>query len=503
MKRLTFLFFAFFLEINCHSQNKPEHLGKEINSEYDEVLPVISSDGKTLYFSRFDHPQNVGGIKAGQDIWYSTLNNSGKWSVAKNIGAPLNNDANNYILSAFPDNNGLLVGGNYNGDHNPISISNKQNDDWGIPESQIIKGMISTTDTCFFAIGSNRKTMIIECQGPDTHGEQDLYVSFLDHANKWTKPLNLGPAINTAKSEITPFLAADGKSLYFSSNGRKGLGKYDIFISRRLDSTWQKWSTPKNLGPEINSKGTDAYYNIPPKGDYAYFVSDNKSLGHGDIFRVLLTESIKPKPVILISGQVLDKKTNKPLEGKISFYNLDDNSKEQGIAMSNTMTGNYKIVLPCGNNYAYKAEAEGYLAMNENINLTNSKVYKEIKQNLYLIPIEIGETIKLSHVYFETGKSILLKTSYNELDELIKILKSKHSLEIEIQGHTDNSGNEKLNIALSEERARVVKEYLIENGIKESRITSKGYGSSQPLASNDDKETRKLNRRVNFVILKK
>jgi outer membrane protein OmpA-like peptidoglycan-associated protein len=141
--------------------------------------------------------------------------------------------------------------------------------------------------------------------------------------------------------------------------------------------------------------------------------------------------------------------------------------------------------------------------MNENINLTNSKVYKEIKQNLYLIPIEIGETIKLSHVYFETGKSILLKTSYNELDELIKILKSKHSLEIEIQGHTDNSGNEKLNIALSEERARVVKEYLIENGIKESRITSKGYGSSQPLASNDDKETRKLNRRVNFVILKK
>jgi outer membrane protein OmpA-like peptidoglycan-associated protein len=503
MKSPLFLLFLLFLTINSYSQNKPERLGKEINSEYDEVLPVISSDGKTLYFSRFDHPQNTGGIKAGQDIWYSTLNDSARWSKAKNIGAPLNNNGGNFVLSAFPDGNGLLVGGNYHEDNNPISIAHKTHEHWGLPESQVIKGLISNSETFFFSMGSDRKTLIIQNQGPDSHGEQDLYVSFLDHSGKWTKPINLGSTINTPKSEITPFLAADGKSLYFSSNGRAGLGKYDIYVSKRLDDTWHKWSAPKNLGPEINTKGSDAYYSIPASGDYAYFVSNTNSLGHGDIFRVSLHEAIKPLPVILISGKVLDKKTNSPVGCKISFFNLNDTIKEQGIAMSNTLTGEYKIILPCGNNYGYHAEAEGYIAMHENMNLIKITTYKEIKQNLYLIPIEIGGTVALNNVFFETGESVLINTSFSELDELIKILTNKPLIEIEIQGHTDNQGDEQMNMSLSEERARVVKDYLVKNGISESRIISKGYGSSRPLASNDDEETRKLNRRVNFVILKK
>jgi outer membrane protein OmpA-like peptidoglycan-associated protein len=503
MKKLIFFIFLFLYAIKSFPQNKPEHLGKEINSMYDEVLPVISSDGKTLYFSRFDHPQNTGGAKAGQDIWYSTLNDSAQWSAARNMGSPLNNNAGNFILSAFPDGNGLLVGGNYHNDNNPISISHKTHETWGIPESQIIKGLISTSETFFFSMGSDRKTLIIQSQGPDTRGEQDLYVSFLDHSGKWTKPMNLGPVVNSQKSEITPFLAADGKSLYFSSNGRAGLGKYDIYVSKRLDDTWQKWSVPKSLGPNINTKGSDAYYNIPASGDYAYYVSNFNSLGHGDIFRIRLHEDIKPHPVIAISGKVLDKKDNQPIGAKISFYNLNDTIKEQGIAMSNTKTGEYKIILPCGSNYGYRAEAEGYIAMHENMDLIKINEYKEIKQNLYLIPIEIGGTVQLNNVFFEIGESILINTSYAELDELIKILTNKPTLEIEIQGHTDNHGDEKMNMVLSENRARVVKEYLIANGISESRVISKGYGSSHPLASNDDEETRKLNRRVNFVITKK
>jgi outer membrane protein OmpA-like peptidoglycan-associated protein len=356
-------------------------------------------------------------------------------------------------------------------------------------------------DLASYSVSSSGKVLLMSVNRKDSFGQHDIYVSFLIEDAVWSEPINIGSQINTAASEITPFLGADEKSLYFSSSGHPGYGSHDMFVTKRLDDTWKNWSEPLNLGKRLNTSGWDAYYTIPASGDYAYFVSSENSIGNEDIFRIKLHESVKPESVILVSGKVFNAKTNEPIEAKIIYEDLSTGN-EVGIARSDPKNGTYSIVLPAGKKYGFLAEKTGFVARNENIDLVDLSEYKEIKKDLYLVPIEKGQKLTLNNIFFEFGKYELLNESFSELNRIVKILKENENLNIQITGHTDNIGKPQENMELSKQRAKAVANYLKQNGIAPERLIVTGKGALQPIASNNTEEGRQKNRRVDFEIIK-
>jgi outer membrane protein OmpA-like peptidoglycan-associated protein len=334
--------------------------------------------------------------------------------------------------------------------------------------------------------------------------DNDIYVCFLQKDSTWTEPKSLGKKINLPKyNEMTPYMASDGVTLYFSSNRPGGLGDNDIWMTRRLDSTWQKWSDPVNLGSPINTPDWDAFFTLDAGGEYAYLTTSLNTYGESDIVRVKLLEREKPDPVVLVSGNVYNKKTNEPLSASLVYETLPDGT-EAGNAISNPSDGAFKIVLPYDKNYSIRATADHFFAISENLNLDSliKAGYKEIHKDLYLVPIEIGQVVRLNNVFFDFDKWDLRPESYFELDRVVKLLNENPAIEIEMSAHTDSYGSDEYNFKLSDNRARSVMEYIISKGIAPNRIVSQGYGETRPVAPNDTPENRQLNRRVEFKILK-
>ncbi len=486
-----------------------ENLGPEINSPYIEAKPIISADGKTLYFTRQNHPDNTKGKKDDGDIYYSTWEND-RWSPAKNIGTPLNDELANGTTGVSPDGNTLLLINQYNTSgkaENGASISRRTKHGWSYPEKIEIREHVNKSNYADYFLANNGKVLLMAIQTNQSFGDQDLYVSFIQNDKTWSAPLNLGKTINTSRAEFSPFLAADNKTLYFASEGHRGLGGSDIFYTKRLDETWQNWSTPKNLGSAINTPMWDAYYAIDAAGKYAYFVSNSGSTADiknesKDIYRIALSAEFKPEPVVLVSGKVYNEKTKEPISADIIFESLPT-GENQGFANSNPDDGRYKIILTRGNNYGFMAKAKGFLAINENLDLSTIDEYTEIERDLYLVPIEVGAVVKMNNIFFEQSKAVLLTDSYPEIERLSDFLRENPSVEIELGGHTDNQGLAKLNLQLSQDRVDMVKSFLVERGIAAKRIETRAFGGSKPIASNHSPETRGLNRRVEIKILKK
>ncbi len=485
---------------------QPENLGSNINTVYDEIAPIISPDGKYLFFDRRYYPQNIGEKRDKDDIWYSEKQTDSTWSLAKNIGPPLNNEFPNFIQAVTSDGNSVLLANEYlpSGELAPgVSISNKTKDGWSFPIIQNIRKFRNHSQHANYFLTSDGQYLLMAIEGNDSYGELDLYVSQRLSDNEWSEPKNLGADINTIAHDYSPFLATDGLSLYFSSEGHAGYGKADIFVSKRLDDSWQHWSKPQNLGPVINSKDMDSKYNIPASGEYAYFSSTHNSIGRNDIYRIKLPKEIKPNPVVLVSGFVLNKKDSSALDARVIVEKLPEGT-EIAIARSNPNNGAFSIVLQANQQYGFRAVALNYFDDNRNLDISDIKRYTEIKdQNLYLSPIEVGQIVRLNNIFFETDKSILKPESFPELNRAVKFLSSNPNLEIEVAGHTDNVGSDSYNLRLSDNRAKAVATYLIQKGIDQNRIVSKGYGESQPETTNDTEEGRQINRRVEFRILKK
>jgi outer membrane protein OmpA-like peptidoglycan-associated protein len=364
-------------------------------------------------------------------------------------------------------------------------------------------------------LATSGKALLMAVERNDGMGGQDIFVSFPKDDNlpgvmhdtksqkKWTKPKSLGPNVNTAGADFAPFLAADEKTLYFASDGRGGYGKSDIFYTKRLDDTWTNWSPPRNLGPVVNSPDFDAYYTISAAGQDAYLVSSrNGTGGSKDIFRISLAPAFQPEVVTLVTGRVLDQATGKPIKAIIHYENLLT-GEEIGVTETDPATGEYTIVLPSGVQYGYRAEAKGYLAENANMDVTAKDKYSEQKQDLYLVPFNVGQTVKMNNIFFQQSRYYLTTSSYPELLRLIRIMKDYPTVEIKLSGHTDNQGDPALNLKLSLDRVNEVKKYLSSHGINGGRITTEGFGDTKPVASNDQEETRMKNRRVEFTITKK
>lgn len=484
--------------------NVLENLGPKVNSTYSERGPVISSDGKTLYITR-THPDNVNGLLT-DDIWFSTLDQFGEWDELTHAGAPLNNSTNNFVISVTPDGNTLLVGNTYKRDGSPdrsgISLATKRDGKWQVPEKQTIRNYENIDPYGSFFLSPDGTKLIICAENDDSYGDLDLFVSFLNKRGKWSEPKNMGTSLNTFAPDFSPFLAADGKTLYFASYGHPGYGSSDIFVSKRLDDTWLNWSKPKNLGSEINTRGWDAFYVVSTTGDYAYMVSAKKDISYGseDIFKIKTVEAAKPDPVVLVVGKVFNKKTNLPIDADIIFENLQSDNDE-GIAYSTNDNG-YKLVLPQGSTYGFRAVAEGYFSVSANIDLCNLEVFAEKEVNLYLAPIEKGQTFRLNNIFFDFDRASLQVESFPELNRLVSLLLEHPKMNIEIAGHTDNKGSDEYNLNLSQERANAVMNYIINQQIDASRISARGYGETKPISTNETEDGRQLNRRVEFEILK-
>lgn len=483
---------------------KKKNLGTNINSAYSEIAPVISPDGQTLYVARQGHPANNGEEKL-YDVWFSTRRNDGSWRPMERMGPPINNQGDNLVISVSPDGNTLLLEGIYsaNGSYvsdQGISVSHKTQNGWTIPKKVVIQDFYNLNQYESYCPSVDRKVLIMSVERKDTYGQKDLYVSFLLPNGEYSKPLNMGEEINTYLNEGTPFLAPDNKTLYFYSHGHPGYGSADIFVTKRLDDTWTKWSKPKNMGPSINSSDWDTYYSISARGDFAYLVSARNSIGNEDVFEIKLTEEARPDPVVLVYGRVLNSKTKKPVGVDIVYEDLATSVKS-GDARSNPGNGAYKIILPYGKAYAFRAQADNYFAVSEEIDLSKISTYKEIKRDLYLVPIEPGSVVNLQSVQFERNKADLVKSAYSELDRLVLIMKKYPKMEIEISGHTDTRGDKQLLLQLSSKRVVTVKNYLVRSGILSSRITARGYGGSRPLGTGSE-EIEIKNRRVEFSIIK-
>jgi OmpA-OmpF porin, OOP family len=555
----------FFLLISSSlmAQKTPENLGSAVNSEYSELNPVISPDGRTLYFGRKSHPANRYGVKGSetisgsQDIWFSEKVGD-TWSSARRLSEVLNRDQYNTILSISPDGQTILLKGAYvNGAYETrgFSISNKTTAGWTVPVKVEIPGyeQMSKGKNEYGYLTMDGKALLLAFSRKKNSEDDDLYVSFFEEGH-WTRPMDLGETINTKYSETTPFLSADGKTLYFSSDRPGGQGSQDIYLTRRLDDTWQNWRKPQNLGSPINTEEYDAYYSIAAKGDYAYFMSAKGSLGKKDIFRLALDspegespksegspEGTSPKsggneaggkvgnapsdvalgdsrfgnsstrsvtsqesdPVVLLSGTVLNQQTGKvPEDASVSYEDLST-GKVLGQAKPDPTTGKYKLVLPYGKNYGITAKAKGLIPASTNLDLSTMKGrYLELDdRDLSMVPLVKGNTATINNLFFDLGKATLKPESGPELKRILQVMTENKSLVIEISGHTDNTGSDEINDKLSLERANAVKENLLKGGIDTSRIRTKGYGKSKPKADNSTEEGRQINRRVEIEIL--
>ncbi|MBC7891568.1 MAG: PD40 domain-containing protein, partial [Sphingobacteriaceae bacterium] len=337
-----------------------ENLGTGVNSKSKELNPIITPDGKTLYFTRWGHPDNQGNEvtelingrnvrQKKQDIWVSEFQNN-SWQPARNLGAPLNNDDHNAVCSVSADGQLLLLN-QYQSDGRMtegLSQSRRTKTGWTFPNSVSIKNYTLRGAYSEFALSPDRRFLVMAVQLKGTFGRKDLYVSHRLSDDSWSEPVNLGPTVNTAEDETSPFLAADGKTLYFSTEGWPGLGSNDIFVIRRLDDTWTHWSSPENLGPGINTPQWDGYFSIPASGEWAYLCSENGSLGKEDIFRLRMYEAIKPEPVAIVSGSVLNFIDRKPLKAEVVTSVLSGvlDPSDSLRTEYNPETGEYKLVLP-------------------------------------------------------------------------------------------------------------------------------------------------------------
>lgn len=482
---------------------KRENLGPQVNCPGGDISPVITADGKRLYFGRYPFIGNIGDPTT-EDIWYTDLKPDGSWGPAVNIGPPLNNYSSNFLISITPDRNQVVVGNTYYSNGAPkgagISTAYMTEQGWSIPRDIRIDQYYNNSTYSELCLDPSGMVLLMTVEREDTRGQRDIYVSKRKRDGSFSTPVNCGPGINTWGNEVSPFIAADGVTVYFATDGRRGFGDFDIWMTRRLDETWTKWSPPVNVGPSINTPGWDAYFTIPAKADYAYLSASNPDNNSLDLYRVPLSDGLKPLPVVLVSGRVLNAATKQPIATAVTYESLTKGTTA-GLARSEPKNGQYSIVLPAGDLYGFRAEYDGYYPVSDQLDTRLLNGYSEITRDLYLAPIQKNQTIILNNVFFEFRLSELRPESFAELNRLVEFLKSKPTVMIELAGHSDKVGTTAANMEISKNRVQAVKEYLESQGIEPARMKVVAYGASKPIDSNDTEEGRRRNRRVEFKIL--
>ena len=525
-KLITFTEQCMQLRAKPKNTQDPIPLKDELNSPYDDFSPTVTSDGKTMYFTSRRPSTNTKIYSEtkdyGDDIFYTTLSPNG-WSKPLSLPSPIDTKDDEGAVSISADGQTVF----YSLCRRPDGIgdcdiyySELHGTMWSAPKnlgnsfnSPQWDAQPSISPDGFTMYFSSRRFGSID-------GSEDIWVAYKNTDGTWGKPVNLGPQVNTGGSERSPFIANDGRTLYFSSNGRPGFGGHDLFMTRKHDDG--TWTEPVNLGSPINSSGDDEFMTIPANGYKIYYASQRDSLkGSLDIYEAILPLNMRPLPVTLVTGNVFDKSTKKPLGAKIEVTDLTKD-QIQAEYHSNSETGEFQIPLPAGKNYGITATAPHYAFFSNNYSVPDSAEYKEIHYEIALTRIDIdtqiiaiknpNDSLKIGHdadttvvalnnIFFDFNKATLRKESITELRQMIKFMQEYPKLKVEISGHTDSIGTNEANRKLSQERAEAVREYLSSHGIHTGRVTAKGYGATKPVAPNDTEEGRQRNRRTEFRII--
>ncbi|MDQ3046140.1 MAG: OmpA family protein [Bacteroidota bacterium] len=509
-----------------------DNVGPEINSQYPDYGPVISADESVMLFTSRRPTTTGGGIDPGinepfEDIYIATKQN-GKWSVALNMGKPVNTDDHDANSGLSADGQKFLIYiGKNNGD---LYEAELKGDSWSKPErmNKNINTDFHESSACYTPDG---KSVYFVTDKPDGGlGDRDIYISNRDEKGKWGKAINLGPTINTQWGEEGVFIHPDGKTMYFSSQGHKTMGGYDIFKTVFENGQWSK---PENLGYPVNTPDDDVFFVTSASGKHGYYASFNANgYGEKDIYMITFLGPEKPMvlnnednlmasvaapvketviaPIVqikeaaltILKGVITDALTNKPLEATIEII---DNQKNAVIASftSNSSSGKYLVSLPAGKNYGIAVKKENYLFHSENFDIPAAAAFQEVVKDVALKNVAVGSKIILKNIFFDFDKATLRPESTNELERLTKLLNDVPTLKIEISGHTDSKGAADYNQKLSQNRAKAVVDHLVKAGIAADRLTFAGYGKDQPVATNDTDEGRQMNRRTEFKILSK
>ena len=514
------------------------NIGDGINSPQQERTPIQTADEKTIYFIGLERE---GFDNLTEDIFYSEFK-GGSWAKAKKLEAPFNSIYTQEAPQGITtDGNTLILfrGDVGNGD---LYYANKTSYGWSEaipfpdpinhPDYVDIDAKI-TNDGKYIIWVSDRPGSIGEQRkfgslyAGSTYGNTDIYISERINDSTWGEAINLGPKINTPYGERNPYLHPDGKTLYFSSEGHPGIGRLDLFMAKKENeySDWTDWSTPKNLGKEINTTSNDRGAIVNTMGKMAFFASEERELSFGgsDIYSIGLPEHLRPDPITTISGKVTDTE-GFPLEADIIWENLET-GEQLGKIKTDPVNGEFFLVLPSGKKYGFFSEKEGYFPISKNIDLRRQIRSQKRTDNIIMNRLDdlLGDDlemagnsdllydqfklkqkrkIKMNNLFFETNKSDLLPESFPELDRVVYLLNNYPVELVEVGGHTDSTGSEKYNLTLSERRAKSVRDYLIKKGVKKEILTSKGYGQSEPVETNETEEGRAMNRRVELSILK-
>lgn len=474
----------------------PINLGANINTADDESMPSLTADGKLLYFTK----HYGDGLYSDEDI-YVSVNTSAGFGKAASMGSPINTEQ--YIEGAH----NVSASGKYlfftsadRGDgmgRADIYMSRKVGEQWERPNN--LGGPINTpgyeTQPCISADGKALYFAGIRSTG---HGGTDLWVSYLGDDGRWGQPQNLGTNINTIYDEMRPFIHPDGQTLYFSSRGHVGMGNFDLYVShKQADGTWGK---PVNMGYPINTAGDELGIYVTADGSTAYYASAREGgYGQMDIYKFEMPAQFKPQYTSYIRGNVYDVDTREVIHANVQVYDLET-GKLYATLSGDKMNGIFLSTLPAGKNYAVVVMKDGYLFYSQNISLKDVKEGTPYEVSIGLSKIKVGGKVVLNNVFFESDKAELKPESKSELGVLIKLLEKNPTLTIEIGGHTDNTGDEQKNLALSQSRAKNVFDYLVKQGVAAERLSYKGYAASKPVAPNDTPENKAKNRRTEFIV---
>ncbi len=360
------------------------------------------------------------------------------------------------------------------------------------------------------SISADGKTLYFASVRPENIGFSsdnptiDIYSSTLKDDNTWTKAKNLGNEINTKNNEKSPFIHTDSQTLYFSSDGRNGLGGYDIYFSQLQPNG--HWSNPKNIGYPINTEGDDLGFIVSTNGEKAYFSSNRIDESTGwDIYSFELYQDARPHKVLFAKGKLLDEKGNVLTDANVEIKSVNTNKKISG--MVDKKTGDYAVAIATEkeDEYLLTVKKKDYAFTSTFIDPKKiNHIEAPIKINMEMKPIKIGETVEIKDIHFATNSANFDKASLFILDNFVDFLKENPKIKIGIQGHTDNVGDPKFNMELSQKRAQAVRDYLFLMGIKSSTVVfTKGFGETKPIASNYTNEGRAQNRRTEFVIVDK
>ena len=472
------------------------NMGDVINSPYGDYGPAISADNSQMVFTSKRNKLKVGLKERENEDLMVSRNESGYWMQAEPL-TQINSPYNEGSATLSPDGQSLVFArcGSPDGQGScDLYISKKDEDSiWTKPVNLggDVNSIYWDSHPSFSHSGD---TLYFASDRSGGFGLSDIYFTRKDQNNGWSTPKNMGPIINTKGSEVSPFFHPGHDVLYFSSNGHLlNFGEFDIYKSNQMQA---HWGEPKNIGPLVNGQGSEFYFTIDFDSNNLYYArSEEDKMANLDIYSFPLPMGAQPLATTNLSGKLLNSENGEPFSsGIVSIIDLDN-----GVEVAPKFLkpdGSFEFQLINNNNYLIVIQGDEFFRLEEIFFLDGDKeIVRQVSS--------ISQRLKFNSMKFDNGDATLKTRMFADLDKIIDFMLDNPGFVLKIDGHTDADGDPALNLKLSEDRANAIKEYLVAFGqLDPDRITATGYGSTKPIVEENTEADKQLNRRVEFNIAK-